>query len=120
MMTIKKLYEGKEYHIYAICGGNKCFVQEFIEKLNDKDKKKIIALLKRSADSGIPRNEEKFKKLVDDIWEFKSYQIRILCTLENNKIILLIHGFIKKKNETPKKEIEKANRLLKEFRGRKK
>jgi len=41
MMTIKKLYEGKEYHIYAICGGNKCFVQEFIEKLNDKDKKKL-------------------------------------------------------------------------------
>jgi len=31
-----------------------------------------------------------------------------------------MHGFIKKKNETPKKEIEKANRLLKEFRGRKK
>lgn len=115
MITAKKLYKGKIYNIYAIYEDDKCFVEEFISKLKDEDKKKVFALLQRSADVGIPENEEKFKKLSDKIWEFKSYQVRIFCTFEENKIILLIDGFIKKKSKTPKNEIERAKKLLKKY-----
>lgn len=115
MITAKEIYKGKIYTIFAIYEGEKCFVREFIDKFKEEDKKKVLKLLQRSADVGIPKNKEKFKKLSERIWEFKSYQVRILCTLEGNKIILLIDGFIKKKNKTPKNEIERAKNLLKRY-----
>ena len=64
-----------------------------------------------------------FKKLVnsDDIWEFViDYQgifYRILAfwdtSNKNNPEILCTHGFKKKSNRTPKKEIKKAERIKK-------
>jgi phage-related protein len=90
-----------------------------MEGLERSDQKKIIALLQRAADFGPPINEEKFKKLCSEgIYEFKSYQVRILCAFEKGKVIILTHGFMKKSKKTPSNEIERAIRLLREYRGR--
>lgn len=42
------------------------------------DQKAIFALLHLTADHGTLGNEEKFRKLNDGIWEFKSFQVRLL------------------------------------------
>jgi phage-related protein len=56
---------------------------------------------------------EIFKKLEDDIWEFRTlYQrqtIRLFAFWDkSDTLVITTHGLIKKTQKTPKKEIEKA------------
>ncbi len=91
-------------------------MRDFIEGLAIADKKKVVALLKRTGDHGLPVNEEKFKKLQGyDLWEFKSYQVRLMCFLYGDDIVILTHGFRKQRNKTPRTEIERALRIKKEY-----
>jgi phage-related protein len=116
---VESLYRGQSYLIDAITVDGVCLVQKFMEELELPYQKKLIALLHRAADIGPPINEEKFKKLNSEgIFEFKSYQVRILCAFEKGRIIILTHGFMKKSKKTPSHEIERAIRLLREYRGR--
>ncbi len=112
MINTEKLITGKSLDIYAITNDGRCPVQEFIDGLESADQKKVIALLQRAANYGLSNNTEKFKKLKDNIWEFKSFQVRILCTLEGRKVIILTHGFIKKRDKAPSSEIVRAKELL--------
>lgn len=112
MTQVEKLVSGRSHDIFALSVQGKCLVSEFIDSLESADQKKVLALLQRAADYGPPNNVQKFKKLEGDIWEFKSFQVRILCALEGRNVIILTHGFIKKKDKTPPNEIERAKELL--------
>ncbi len=60
-----------------------------------------------------------FKKLNENIWEFRTKyqnkQIRLFAFWERTKnkdtLVIATHGIIKKTHKTPKKEIEKAEKL---------
>ena len=60
-----------------------------------------------------------FKKLKNDIWEFRTLyaglQIRLLAFWDNSDekktLVLATHGFIKKVDKVPSKEIERAIRI---------
>jgi len=109
---------GRSFDIWAITHEDRCPAQEFIDTLQKKDQKKVSALLTRLADYGMLGNEEKFRKLegkAADIWELKSFQVRILCFFDKERLLLLTHGFIKKSRGTPVSEIDKALRLRKEY-----
>jgi hypothetical protein len=118
MTTIEKLIPGRHFDIYAINDHGNCLAQEFINDLELADQKKVLALLRRAAEHGTPNNTEKFKKLEDNIWEFKSFQVRILCTFEERKIIILTHGYIKKQYKAPPSEIARAKELLTAYHNR--
>ena len=47
--------------------------------------------------------------------EYESNIYRIFCCFDEGKLIVLFNGFQKKTQKTPKKEIEKAMRLKKEY-----
>lgn len=47
--------------------------------------------------------------------EYQSNIYRIFCFFDEGRLIVLINGFQKKTQKTPKKEIEKAERLKKEY-----
>ncbi len=47
-------------------------------------------------------------KLGSNIW-------RVFCFFDKGRLIILLNGFQKKDQKTPKKEIEKAKRLMKEY-----
>lgn len=115
-MDITIIYRGKRHDICSITHSGRSHIVDFIEGLERKDQKKVIALLQNSADNGLPRNEERFHKLKGvDIWEFKSFQVRLFCFRDKDRLIILTHGFIKKSDATPKKEIDKAVRLQREY-----
>ena len=40
---------------------------------------------------------------------------RVFCFFDEGKLIILINGFQKKSQKTPKKEIEKAEKLKKQY-----
>ncbi len=110
------IYKGKQYDIYAVTHGDRSRVTDFIDDLQKKDQKKVIALLRASADHGLPTNPERFHKLKGvDICEFKSFQVRLLCFRDKDRLIILTHGFIKKGDSTPKSEIERAVNIQKQY-----
>lgn len=47
-------------------------------------------------------------KLGSDIW-------RVFCFFDNDKLVILLNGFQKKTQKTPKNEIDKAKRLMAEY-----
>jgi len=60
------------------------------------------------------------KKIINtELWEcriqFGSNIYRIMCFFQNNSIIILTHGFIKKTQKTPIGEIEKAEQYMKDY-----
>jgi phage-related protein len=64
-----------------------------------------------------------FKKLTDDIWEFrtkyKGLQYRLLAfwdkTDKTDTLVISTHGIVKKVDKVPKSEIEKAKKIRTEY-----
>ena len=111
----KIAYSGVVFTIaYALCSDYSSPGEEFYDQRSASDKAKLNALFELLGNTGRISNREKFKKLVDDIWEFKSYQIRTRCAFTASRIILVTHGFIKKGDDTPRAEIVRAKRILAE------
>ncbi|TDE18452.1 type II toxin-antitoxin system RelE/ParE family toxin [Dyadobacter psychrotolerans] len=89
---------------------------EFIDSLDEKARDKIIYNIRKSQ---IIDDAELLKKLNNNIWEFRTLYGGIAYRLfafwdkhnESGTIILATHGIIKKSNQTPVKEIERAEEL---------
>ena len=93
-----------------------------MQKKNDKDSKikfnKIIAYIRLLKKHGLLLGTPYIKHLDSDIWELRPLRDRILFAYwDNNKFILLSY-FMKQTQKTPPKEIEKAKRLLKDYKNR--
>ena len=60
-----------------------------------------------------------FKHLEDGIYEirieFKSDIYRIFSFFDDNKMVILLHGFQKKTQKTPRKEIVQAKKLRRDY-----
>lgn len=100
-------------------------VQGYLQELsikNDKNSKikynKIIAYIRMLKINGLNMGEPYIKHLDKEIWELRPIRDRILfASWYNNKFILL-NVFMKKSQKTPKSEIEKAKRLLEDYKKR--
>jgi phage-related protein len=97
----------------------KCPVQEFLDSLPGRVTQKIVWVLRLLEDMDIVPASY-FKKLAgtEDIWEcriqFGSNAYRIFCFILNNSV-LLTHGFFKKSQKTPVREIERAEAYRRDF-----
>ena len=98
----------------------KSYFKDFYIQLDKKSKAKVdwtIQLIETQEYVPI----EYFKKLTgtDGIWEIRvkhsSNAYRILCFFDGGKLIVLENGFRKKTQKTPKSEIEKAERIKKQY-----
>ena len=98
-------------------------IYEYMKKLNNNKSKenriklkKIKAYLEMLSIYGLNLSEPYIKKIDNEIWELRPLKDRILfASLHNNKFILL-SVFMKKVQKTPKKEIEKAKKNLKDYK----
>lgn len=97
-------------------------VNEFIRSLDLKAKTKVYKALELLEIYGISVGSPHIKKLTGtELWELRilgSDSIRILYIAITGKTFLLLHGFKKKKDKTPPKEIKVAEDRLTEFRSR--
>lgn len=95
-------------------------VFDFLKNLEPKHSEKILYNIRKSQTKNDP---ELFKKLNNDIWEFRTlYQgnhYRLLAfwdrTNKQNTLVISTHGFIKKQGKVPEKEISKAQKLRLEY-----
>ena len=94
----------------------------YLESLPEKVQNKIAYNISKSR---YFMDKELFKKLNDDIWEFRTrYQgmtYRLLAFWDNEagRLVVATHGFIKKTQKTPADEIARAETLRKEYFKRK-
>src|ERR1017187_4158719 len=116
-MARRVAYNGSVFAIaFAKEKSGACPACEFFDELSQLDKAKLMALFLIAGDHGKFYNPEKFGDLGDGLYEFKSYQIRMPFAYAKNErgLILVTHGFIKKKDKTPKEEITRAWRIYNE------
>jgi phage-related protein len=55
------------------------------------------------------------EKLYEIRIEFEGNIFRIFCCFDEGSLVVLFNGFKKKKQKTPKKEIEKALQIMQEY-----
>lgn len=93
---------------------------EFLKSLDVKHANKILFNIRKAQHKNDP---ELFKKLTDEIWEFRTLylglQYRMLAfwdkTDNTNTLVIATHGFIKKQSKVPDNEISKAETQRKKY-----
>ena len=90
--------------------------EEYLDSLSDKDAAKLLAVINNIEEKGlaIAERQKWIKKLTSNLYEIRSKRSSnihraIYFHWENNKYIIT-HGFTKKTQNTPKREIEKGIR----------
>ena len=93
---------------------------DFYLSLDEKDQEKteyVLDLVKNL--QWIPKKFLKHIEGTDGLFEIRisSYQseFRIFCFFDSGMLVILLTGFKKKSQKTPKKEIERALKLMKEY-----
>ena len=62
-----------------------------------------------------PRTSSRTESWNRDIWELKSGQTRLLYFIEGSRVVVLTHGFAKKQQKLPRRELDHAWRLMVEY-----
>ena len=96
----------------------KDYYRDFMAKLSEKEQMKIRrALLLFSDTERIPSHFIKY--IEDGVSEFRvtygNNEFRIFFIYDGEKLVILFNAFRKKTQKTPRKEIELAKRLKKEY-----
>jgi phage-related protein len=110
-------YRGAKFTVAFAAGkSGACPAGQFFDALDLLDKAKLMALFRVAGDHGKFHNPEKFGDLGGGLFEFKSFQIRMPFAYAKNErgVIVVTHGFLKKKPRTPKEEIARAWRIYEE------
>ena len=101
--------------ILVIRRNGRSAVTEHIAELATPAREKLLRLLARVSSDGPPANVQQNRKLDAHIWELKSGQTRLLYFVDGSRIIVLTHGFTKKQQKLPRRELERAQRLRAEY-----
>lgn len=92
----------------------------FLDSIDEKARDKIVYNMNKAKFSN---DDELFKKLKDEIWEFRTLYnktyYRLFAFWDKSgpieTIVISTHGIVKKTAKTPKPEIEKAENLRKQY-----
>ncbi len=94
-------------------------VREWLKELRKEDRKAVGEDIK-TAQFGWPLGMPLVRKIEKGLWEVRSNITdgiaRMFFTVEKNTMVLL-HGFVKKSQETPPNELQTARRRLRNILG---
>ncbi|MBF0203457.1 MAG: type II toxin-antitoxin system RelE/ParE family toxin [Desulfamplus sp.] len=86
-------------------------VRGFLRELSSDDRK-IIGTDIKEVQFGWPLGMPLVRKIEKDLWEVRSHLqgriARVLFTVTDGQIMVLLHAFIKKAQKTPKMELDTA------------
>ena len=88
----------------------------FLDNLDEKVSDKIIYNIRKAQ---VSNDKELFKKLTDEIWEFRTLYNKTCYRLfafwdrtgNTDTVVISTHGIIKKTDKTPQRDLDKAERL---------
>ncbi|MDA3910843.1 MAG: type II toxin-antitoxin system RelE/ParE family toxin [Bacteroidales bacterium] len=98
----------------------KNYFEAFLKGLPEKAQNKIFKIIEAiETFERVPANYLKYIKGTEGLFEARaklgSDTWRVFCFFDDGKLVILLNGFTKKTQKTPKKEIAKAERLMKEY-----
>lgn len=113
------IYCGSKFKIvFARDSTGSCPAQVFFDACSSQDKARLMHLFRILSETelGAPKNPEKFGVPDNGLFEFKSFQIRMPFSYARREkgLVLISHGFVKKRDKTSPAEIERAKRILAE------
>ena len=102
------------YHLFPIRISSGIFYNPLDKKLKDKVDYVLQIII------SVERISTKFFKHLDDgIYEirieYKSDVYRIFSFFDEGRLVILLHGFQKKTQKTPRKELDRAKKLRREY-----
>lgn len=102
-------------------------LKEYFKELGTKTDKnsrvnfnKIRDYIKILSEYGTRAGEPFVKHLSDEIWELRPLRNRVLFFAYDGEQFILLSHFIKKTQKPPKREIEKAKNLMRDYTERSK
>ena len=97
-------------------------VREYLESLaagNDKESRiklnKILDYMKILSIHGTRAGEPYMKHIVGDLWELRPRRDRVFFFYWSGGSFILLHYFVKKSRKTPQREIDQADKNMKDF-----
>lgn len=101
---------------YSKKNSNRCPAKEFIEKLQTKDRAKVLACLKSVEELGFDCPRVQFRQIQERLWEIKirstSAGFRIFYIGIKGNTLVLLQGYQKQSRKAPRKEIEIAKQRM--------
>jgi len=102
----------------------KNYFEEFFVKQRDKVKAKIVWTFDLVEElEKVPEIYLKHIENTEGLFEIRVQQgsdiFRIFCFFDQGQLVVLANGFQKKTQKTPKKEIDKASKIKKEYESEK-
>lgn len=99
------------------------FLEEAFDFLNTLDKKAREKIIYNITKARFSNDQELFKKLTDEIWEFRTLYNKTHYRLfafwdkseKSDTVVISTHGLIKKTDKTPQGDLDKAERLRKAY-----
>ena len=114
-MSSQILCSGRKFTIeFAIRSNGTMPAKDFYDnELSEQERTKLKPPITRLADDGRVDNKERFKKVegTEELFEFKSHQVRILGFFRPCGRFVLTHGLRKKQDKLPKSEIKMAETI---------
>lgn len=101
-------------------------IEEYITSLSEKEDKdsrinanKIAEYIFRLQQYGTRIGKPTIDKIEGtELWELRPLRNRIFFAYWKDNMFVLLHHFVKKTNKTPRREIEQAERNLKDWKER--
>jgi phage-related protein len=99
------------------------FLPEAVSFMNSLDKKSQEKIYYNIRKAQITNDPQLFKKLTAAIWEFRTLYNQTYYRLfafwdkkdGRNTVVLATHGLVKKTGKTPKADLERAERIRKQY-----
>ena len=89
--------------------------RDFLAQQDPRWQARVYSLYQKLGDLGAIQNREQFKKVSDQFWEFKAFQVRMICYFLPGRRVVVTHGFAKKKDAFDKREIRRAEAIKSEY-----
>jgi phage-related protein len=109
---------------YYQSGNGKYPVEEFIDSLEKKSQARIARILDLLEEFGIDLGMPYARYLEKQLWELRvrlgRNRYRIIYFLPTGKTFIMLHGFSKKTDVTPRADLEIANNRREEYLSRRK
>lgn len=105
--------------IYYISPSGDNPVSDFLDSLNQQSQAKLLRVVKHIEESGLQSIIRHVKKLSGTpFWEIRILgqdNVRVIYVVPTKSHILLLHGFTKKVQKTPLKELEIASKRYQQY-----
>ena len=112
-MSLEVFRRGHAHVVVVYCKPDgSCQVRDFLRGLQEGDRKKMLALIEASSQNGPPRNREKNHQVEGHRYqEFKTHGHRIFWRWSKSNEIILMLGFVKRDDRTPKGQLDAGDAL---------